>query len=163
MRYLALGLTLAGVALLALVLSVLGPFDGSDDDEDAVGTAGPGSNVCDRPLPALGSGPISQERFDKSDADMDQAITLAGRGDVLGAHTAFFYGDALVHDYTHDIDGPLRERNEDLAKALCNRVAQIEAEFAFRGQSATIAAQAEDIRNLLRQAAREMGFRHAEG
>jgi hypothetical protein len=113
-------------------------------------------------LPALGSGPTTQERFDISDADMDQVIALAGQGDLTGAHTAFFYGDARVHDYTHDIDGPLRKSNNSLAKELCNAVAQMEAEFAFRGEAATIAALADGVRDLLRQAAREMGFTPAE-
>jgi hypothetical protein len=156
MRYLILGLAVAAAAILAL--AVLEPFGGSnevEEVEDAVDTGSSGTNICDRPLPALGSGQVNEEQFDTVDAGMDQVIRLAAEGDVIGAQVVFL---SEVHDFTHDADAPLRDSNDDLAKALCNAVAQIEAEFAFGGEGVTIAEEAEGIRDLLRQAAAEMGF-----
>jgi hypothetical protein len=153
MRYLILGLAVAVAAILTLVF--LEPFGGSDRVEDAVDTGSPGTNICDRPLPALGSGQITKEKFDTVDAGMDRVIPLAAEGDVIGAQVVFF---SEVHDFTHDVDGPLRDSNDDLAKGLCKAVAQIEAEFAFGGEAATIAEEAEGIRDLLRRTAAEMGF-----
>ncbi|MEE8386856.1 MAG: hypothetical protein V3S01_13155, partial [Dehalococcoidia bacterium] len=150
MRYLILGLAVAVAAILTLVF--LEPFGGSDGVED---TGSPGTNICDRPLPALGSGQITKEQFDTVDAGMDLVISLAAEGDVSRAQEAFF---SVVHDFTHDVDGPLRDSNDDLAKRLCKAVAQIETEFAFGGEAATIAEESESIRDLLRQAAAEMGF-----
>lgn len=144
MRYLILGLAAAGAVFLGIVL--LNPFGGSDGAED---------NLCDRPLLAIGSGQVSQEQFDTADAGMEQVITLAQRGDVDGAQLAFF---SEVHNFTHNVDSPLRDKNEELAKKLCRAVVQIEAEFAFSGEAPTVAAEAEGIRDLLGQATAELGF-----
>ncbi len=157
MRYPILGLAVATAAILTLVF--LEPFGGSDRVEDAVDTESSGTNICDRPLPALGSGQINEEKFNTVDGGMDLVIRLAAAGDVSRAQVAFF---SVVHDFTHDVDGPLRDSNDNLAIRLCKAVAQIEAEFAFGGEAATVAEEAEGIRDLLRQAAAEMGFAPGE-
>ncbi len=157
MRYLILGLAVAAAAILTLVF--LEPFGGSGRVEDAVDTESPGTSICDQPLPALGSGQVNEEQFNMADAASDLVIRLADEGDVDGAYIAFFPG---VHDLTHNVDGPLRDSNDDLAIRLCIAVAQIEAEFAFGGEAATVAEEAEGIRDLLRQAAAELGFAPGE-
>jgi hypothetical protein len=144
MRYLILGLAVAGAVFLGI--AILKPFGGSDGAQD---------NLCDRPLAAIGSGQIGQEQFDSADAGMEQVIALAQQGDVDGAQVAFF---SKVHNFTHDVDQPLRDKNEESAKGLCRAVVQIEAEFAFGGEAPTVAAEAEGIRDLLGQAAEELGF-----
>lgn len=154
MRYLVLGLALAVTATVALLLAVLEPFGGSNGGEDTQ-QAGEPVNVCDLPLPPLGSGEISEEHFDMADAGMDRVIVLARAGDIAAASSIFA---SQVHDFTHDVDAPLRERDEDLAKRLCNAVAAVEALFAYRGGAAEIAQRAEEVRGLLREAAAGFGF-----
>ncbi len=155
MRYRILGL--AAVTAAILTLAFLQLFGGSDRVEDAVDTPAPVDDrlatICSQPLAPLGQGPITKQYFEVVAADIDSVISAAEQGDVDGAYVAFFPG---LHGLTHNVDGPLRDSNDDLATALCIAVAQIEAEFAFGGEAATIAEEAESIRELLRQVAAEL-------
>lgn len=112
-------------------------------------------NLCERPLPPLVGRPITGETFAAMDAGMEQVRELAEGGDISGAHRTFF---TQVHDFTHDLDAPLRERDAELAKRLCAVVAQIEAEFAFGSDAAAIADYAGRVQALLRDAAAELGY-----
>ena len=153
MRYLILGLAVTTAAILTLLYLEL--FGDSDRVEVVQDTESSGTNICDQPLPALGSGLVNEEQFDTADASINRVIRLADEGDLDGAQIAFF---PAVHDLTHNVDGPLRDSNDDLAKRLCKAVAQIEAEFAFGGEAATVAEEAVGIRELLRETAAELGF-----
>ncbi len=114
-------------------------------------------NLCDRPLPPLSPGPIGKQDFDMARAGMEGVIGIANQGDIASARNAFFL---RVHDFTHNVDGPLRAKDDGLAKELCRAVAQIEVEFLSPTprEAATIAEHAQGIRELLRQAAAVLGF-----
>ena len=114
-------------------------------------------NLCDRPLPPLSPGAVGKRDFDMAHDGMERVIGMANQGDIASARNAFFL---RVHDFTHNVDGPLRAKDDGLAKALCRAVAQIEVEFlsSTPREAATIAEHAEGIRDLLRQAAAALGF-----
>ncbi|TET95794.1 MAG: hypothetical protein E3J29_06300 [Dehalococcoidia bacterium] len=114
------------------------------------------SSVCDRPLAPLGESEISQLGFQTEDADLARVIEAAEAGDLQAAQEAFF-GD--VHDFTHDVDQPLREVDEELAKELCEAVMTLEEElFATDPSTDAIAKHATRIRDLLRDAAEALGY-----
>ena len=52
----------------------------------------------------------------------------------------------------------MRAVNPDLAKRLCERVLAVENQFSGGGQPSSIAVLVEDLRLVLRDAARELGF-----
>jgi len=87
---------------------------------------------------------------------MEKTITLLGQGDMDGARDAFYI---QVHGFTHNVDGPLRAQDDSLAKKLCRTVVQLEADFGFREDATTTGEHARGVRDLLRQAATELGFR----
>ena len=123
------------------------------------GGEGAGS-PCDDPLVALGQSEISQMGFQAEDAGLARVVQAATAGNLEAAESAFF-GD--VHDFTHNVDEPLREVDEALAKQLCQEITEIEEELALDRRPSVIARQATRIRELLQDAAEALGFARPGG
>lgn len=124
------------------------------------GGGGGAGSPCDNPLVALGESEISQMGFQAEDAGLARVVQAATAGDLEAAESAFF-GD--VHNFTHNVDAPLREVNEELAKELCERITEIEEELAFDRRISVIAGQATRIRELVQDAAEALGFARPGG
>ncbi len=123
------------------------------------GGRGAGS-PCDDPLVALGQSEISQMGFQAEDAGLARVVQAATAGNLEAAESAFF-GD--VHNFTHNVDPPLREVNEELAKEICEKVTEIEEELAIGRRVSVIAGQAIRIRELVQDAAEALGFARPGG
>jgi hypothetical protein len=121
---------------------------------------GQGESVCDRALLPLDKSEISQLGFQTEDVGLTNVIQAATVGNLEAAATAFF-GD--VHNFTHNVDPPLREVDENLAIELCEAIVKIEEELAFEGRVDRIAIEATRIRDLLRDAAETLGFARPGG
>ena len=119
------------------------------------GGGGSGSNVCDNPLAPLGESDISELGFHAEDAGLARVVQAASEGDLEAAEAAFF-GD--VHDFTHNIDQPLREVDEALARELCGETIEIEEELAIGQRVSVIAGLATRMRELLQDAAEALGY-----
>jgi hypothetical protein len=116
---------------------------------------GGGSNACDNPLPPPGDSDISQRGFQAEDAGLARVIQAASEGNLEAAESAFF-GD--IHDFTRNIDQPLREVDEELARELCEETIEIEQELAIGRRVGVITGQATRIRELLWEAAEALGY-----
>jgi hypothetical protein len=138
---------IVGGGIVAAVVLLFGGGDG-------------GTGVCDTPLKPLLTSDISQLGFQAEDAGLARVITAASAGDLPAAETAF-YGD--VHNFTHNVDPPLREVDEDKAKELCEQVIKIEEELAFNRRPDIVAALARDIRAILQDAAVALGYARPGG
>ncbi len=112
-------------------------------------------SVCDRPLAPRGESDISQIAFQAEDASLAGVIEAASAGDLQAAQEAFF-GD--VHNFTHDVDQPLREVDEELAEELCQAVNRIEEELTVNQRVDRVATEAARVRDLLRDAAVALGY-----
>ena len=124
------------------------------------GGGGGGGSACDDPLPPLGDSDISQLAFQAEDAGLARVAQAATAGDLEAAESAFF-GD--VHSFTHDVDAPLREADEELAITLCEEITKIEEELAIGRRISVIAGQATRIRELVQDAAEALGFARPGG
>jgi len=120
-----------------------------------LGGNGGGNNACDNALPPLGRSDISQAGFQAEDAGLAKVIQAASAGNLPAAEDAFF-GD--VHNFTHNVDAPLRPLDEELARDLCESVIHIEEELAIDRRVDVIASDAARIRALLRDAAEALGY-----
>jgi hypothetical protein len=117
-------------------------------------------NPCDNSLASLGQSDISQLGFQTEDVGLTRVILAAQAGNLDAVQSAFF-GD--VHNFTHNVDAPLREANDELAKELCEAVIEIEDEFVIDRRLSVIVGQATRIRDLLRDAAEALGFARPGG
>ena len=124
-----------------------------------LGGGGAGS-PCDDPLVALGQSEISQMGFQAEDAGLARVAQAAAAGNLQAAESAFF-GD--VHNFTHNVDPPVREVDEELAIEICEAVTEIEEELAFDRRISVIAGQATRIRELVQDAAEALGFARPGG
>jgi hypothetical protein len=124
------------------------------------GGGGGAGSPCDNSLASLGQSEISQMGFQTEDVGLTRMIQAAQAGDLDGVQSAFF-GD--VHNFTHNVDAPLREADEELAKELCEEIIKIEDEFVIDRRLSVIAGQATRIRELLRDAAEALGFARPGG
>ncbi len=125
-------------------------------DLTGAATSIPGaSGPCAFPLGAIGVQPLTEERLVAAVAALRETARIAGTGDVAGASVSFS-GDA--HNITHDIDGPLRSADPNLALDLCESIAEIERQFASAADMAVIAAEAETSAGLLEEAGRALGI-----
>jgi len=79
----------------------------------------------------------------------------ARNGNLEGAERLFFTD---THAVTHDIDGPLREADDGLAKELCASVFVIETELAPQGDLQLVAAEAERSATLLTESIDALGL-----
>lgn len=148
----ALFLGLVAIVGGGIVAAVLLLFGGGD------GGGGPGT--CDTALVPLGTSDISQLGFQAEDAGLANVISAALAGDLTAAETAF-YGD--VHNFTHNVDPPLRAVDEDMAKELCEQVIAIEEELAFNRRVDVVAALATSIREIIQDGAVELGYARPGG
>lgn len=119
------------------------------------GGGGGESSVCDQPLPPRGQSEVSEMGFQAEDDGLARVIDAASAEDIPAAHEAFF-GD--VRSFTYDIDQPLREVDEGLAKELCEAVNKMEEELTVNQHADQVAIQARRIRELLREAAEALGY-----
>ena len=120
-----------------------------------LGGNGGGNNACDNALPPLGRSDISQAGFQAEDAGLAKVIQAASAGNLPAAEDAFF-GD--VHNFTHNVDPPLRPIDEEMARDLCETVIHIEEELAIDRRVDVIASDAARIRALLQDAAVALGY-----
>lgn len=118
-------------------------------------TGGGVGGTCDEPLAPLDGGEIDAQAFDAEDEALGRVVGMLNLGDREGAEAAFF---GPVHAFTHNVDQPLRERDEDAAKELCEAVLDMENALATNAPSATVAAQIGLVRELLRDAAETLGY-----
>ena len=116
---------------------------------------GGGSGTCDSPLFPLGESEVSQLGFQTEEVGLTRVVQAATVGNLQAAEAAFF-GD--VHNFTHNVDPPIREVNEELAKELCEAVIDIEDALVPPVDIGSVAAGATRIRELLRDAAEALGF-----
>ncbi len=114
-----------------------------------------GGAVCDKALPPLGISDTSAQAFIQEDADLGKVIDMLNRGDKNAAESAF-YGP--VHNFTHNVDPPVRLKNEQLAKDLCQAVLKIEDDLAFNASTQQASASLQRVRGLLRDAAGALGY-----
>jgi hypothetical protein len=134
-----------GGGIIAAVILLFG------DDQGGGG----GSSACDDPLLPRGESEISQLGFQTEDAGLAKVIEAASVGDLEGAQEAFF-GD--VRTFTYDVDQPLREVDEELAKELCMAVNTIEEEITVNQRPEQVAIGATRIRELIGDAAEALGY-----
>ena len=118
-------------------------------------SGGGGNNACDNALAPLGTSEISQAGFQAEDVGLTTVIQAATAANLSAAEDAF-YGD--VHNFTHNVDPPLRAVHEGMAKDLCKTVIHIEEELAIERRVEIIAADAARIRELLRDGAEALGY-----
>ncbi len=111
--------------------------------------------TCNEPLAPLDGSDISAEAFFDEEDALTRVISMLNLGDRPGAEATFF---GPVHAFTHNVDPPLRERDEDAAKELCEAVIEMENGFSTNAPPATIAAQIDLVRTLLRDAAETLGY-----
>lgn len=119
------------------------------------GNDGGGNGPCDLPLPPKGDSEISQAGFQAEDDGLAKVIEAAAAGDLPAAHNAFF-GD--VRRFTYDIDQPLRDVDEGLAKELCEAVNNVEEELTVNQRADRVATEATRVRELIREAAEALVY-----
>jgi hypothetical protein len=140
-----------GVGFGVIILVFIGGYFAIDR---ATGSSG-GSNRCDEELVPLGSSQISAEAFQQEDEGLARVIEALERNDRAGADAAF-YGP--VHNFTHNVDPPLRAEDPDAAKALCEEVLEIEEELVVSGSNEDVLESVIAIRQILREAAVTLGY-----
>jgi hypothetical protein len=116
-----------------------------------VGTLDP----CAQPLQAITNDSLSAQRLQAAIATMQQAGQLAASGDEAGAEAAFV-GDP--HNLTHDIDGPLRGVDRDLALNLCHSIVAIELHLGAKYDAQVMQTEAAKSAGFLQQAGQELGI-----
>jgi hypothetical protein len=118
---------------------------------DFSATASPGQALdpCVGPLGAVTNEPLTAQRLQAAIDTTRRLSAEAATGDQNGLKVLFF-GDA--HNITHDIDGPLRQADEQLGIDLCNSVLQLEREFSLSFNRRVIADKANETADLLGQA-----------
>jgi len=116
---------------------------------------GGGSGVCDRPLAPLTDSEISQDAFQAEDDGLTRVIDTASAGDLPATQKTFF---DEVRSFTYDVDQPLREKDEELARELCEAVNSIEEELTVNQRADRVASMATRIRELIRDAAEALGY-----
>lgn len=117
--------------------------------------AQPGSGACDNPIGAATTDPITTNRLDNAISKLEAVAQAATEGDTA-LIAQLFFGDA--HDITHDIDGPLRDADLDLAKHLCLSVLTLEIQLAGAYELSTIEREASNSAQLLADAGQALGI-----
>jgi hypothetical protein len=112
---------------------------------------------CDKPLGPLGQSSLDATGFANEDVALGHVIDFLNQGDINASNTAF-YGN--VHNFMHNADPPIRTKNPDLAKNLCNAVIKLETDLepANHQTYATMAADAVLVRKYLGDGAVALGF-----
>ncbi len=114
-----------------------------------------GGGFCDKPLAPLETSDISAKGFLQEDSGLARVIELINGGAKADAEAAF-YGP--VHNFTHNADPPIREKDVELAKQLCQAVLKIEDDLVFGATSLEIGLDAQRIREFLREGAKALGY-----
>lgn len=118
--------------------------------------SGGNGGTCDQELPPLGSSEISQRAFDEEDEALTRVIAMLNAGDRAGAESAFF---GPPHNFTHNVDPPVRQKDSALAKQLCEAVIVVEEGLATPSRpSSQIAAGIQDMQILIRDSAEALGY-----
>ena len=142
--------TVIGGGIIAAVVFLLGGGEG-------------GGSACNDPLPPLADSDISQLGFQTEDVGLTRMAEATSAGNLDSATEFWYDNDSEVHNFTHDVDAPLREADEELAKKLCEAVISIEEELALDRRPSVVARQATRIRDILRDAAEALGFARPGG
>ena len=110
---------------------------------------------CGQPIGAITSDPLTLQRLQNAIEQLRQVSSLAGSGDKAGAE-ALFAGEA--HNITHDIDGPLRENDDQLAIDLCLAVSEIEGNLGASYDGEIVASKTSETADYLEQGGRALGI-----
>ena len=114
------------------------------------------SSACSHPLAPLGDeAPLSAQAFQDEDAALTLVIDHAASGDRAGAESAF-YGD--VHNFTHNVDRPLGEKDARLGRDLCHSVLDLEDALTSEISSLDLSTRVQRIRQVLADAAVAFGY-----
>jgi hypothetical protein len=119
------------------------------------GTPVLGGGVCDRPLGAVTDQPLTAERLLAAVDTFRQVGGTADSAPPEEVRTLFF---ADAHNITHDIDGPLRAADADLAVDLCEDVLVLERELAGEFDPAVVQASADGAADTLEASGRALGI-----
>lgn len=117
--------------------------------------AGEGAATCDEPLAPLGTSAISAQAFASEEIALTQVVDALNRGDRAGAEAQFF---GPIHGFTHNVDPPVRERDEPLAKRLCQAVIKVEDGLTARADNLKLASDIGAVRDILREVAVALGY-----
>ena len=123
---------------------------------------GGGASACDDPLPPLGDSDISQLGFQTEDVGLTRMAEATSVGNLNSATEVWYDNDSEVHNFTHDVDAPLRKADGELAKELCEAVISFEDELISE-RVGRVATEAIRVRDLLRDAAEALGFARPGG
>jgi len=115
----------------------------------------PTFDICSNPVGAVTTNPLTAERIATVAQTYRDVARDAGTVPIEDLR-ATFGGDA--HNLTHDIDGPLRQADMDLALDLCHSVLALEREFAGAGDPAIISAESLTTAEILEDAAVSLGI-----
>jgi hypothetical protein len=110
--------------------------------------------ACEEPLPPLGTSDLSAEGFQRQDTALGGVLEMLSAGDVAGAQRAFA---GEVHNFTHNVDAPVRQHNEELAKEICRTVLDVESSLTPGVPAAELATKMAQLRELIRDAAEALG------
>ncbi len=127
-----------------------------------LGGGGGGGSACDDPLPPLADSDISQHGFQTQDVGLTRMAEATSVGNLDSATEVWYDNDSELHNFTHDVDAPLREADEELAKELCEAVIRFEDELISE-RVGRVATEAIRVRDLLRDAAEALGFARPGG
>lgn len=89
--------------------------------------SGAPGGLCEQPVGAVTSLPLTAERLTNAATALREMAEAIDDGRDVEAVTIFFERDG--HNLTHDIDGPLREVDEQLAIKLCQEIVSIEVQL----------------------------------
>ncbi len=112
-------------------------------------------DACSQPLQAVTTGQLTAQRIQTAIGQMRQAGQLAASGDEAGAQAAFV---ADPHNLTHDIDGPLRGVDLDLALNLCHSIVAIELHLGAKYDAQVMQTEAAKSAGYLQQAGQKLGI-----
>lgn len=122
----------------------------------ALGLVNGGSAAaCDKALAPLGTSDVSAGAFANEEIALTRVVDALNRGDRAGAE-AQFYGP--IHGFTHNVDPPVRERDEALAKRLCEAVIKVEDGLTARADDLRLAGDIAAVRDILREVAVALGY-----
>ncbi len=115
------------------------------------GSAGSSSaSGCNNPLPPLTGTSITDARIVLAIQTLNDMATAADQGDRDRIRTLFFTEDA--HNLSHDIDRPLRQLDDSLARQLCQNVIALENQIAGPVDPAAVAIDVRAIADNFQQA-----------
>jgi hypothetical protein len=110
---------------------------------------------CALPVGAVTSDPLTPARL-ATVADIYTSVAEDAATAPIEELRVRFGGDA--HNLSHDIDGPLRRADADLALDLCHSVLALESEFAGEADRAVIAAEAATTAGIIADAGVALGI-----